>query len=85
MHLTLSQFFEQARKHKQRTEDGPRHFGRLIGRPTEPLEQPSLGRFLQGGAEQFPFELMQLRMRPVNRPGTAPGPRRYLTVDNNVI
>ena len=40
---------------------------RLIGSPTQLLERSGFGRFFQGGAEQLPLELMQLRVRPVAR------------------
>src|SRR5258705_228700 len=46
---------------------GPRQICRLIGSPTQLLERSGFARFFQGGAEQLPLELMQLRVRPVAR------------------
>ena len=44
---------------------GPCQICRLIGSPAQLLERSGFGRFFQGGAEQLPLELMQLRVRPV--------------------
>src|SRR5258706_12645217 len=46
---------------------GPCQICRLIGSPTQLLERSGFGRFFQGGAEQLPLELMELRVRPVAR------------------